>query len=190
MYVLAAALRARTHARALYMFTRALVSVAIVAVGMARLVTDSTSTAARCVATAIWSPASLFGDPADFRLAHQAADPVAAVFLLDDDVTPWTLHGLPVLQHTLEHLLGLLSRLVVLRSDAQVILVVPAIHAFMDGPAQNAVGFVAEFTDELVDLILVDAPPSTVGSLTVEAVLGAALCDAQAQLQHPLVLFV
>lgn len=38
-------------------------------------------------------------------------------------------------------------------------------------PAENAVGFIAEFAVELVDFILVDAPPSTVGSLTVEAVL-------------------
>ena len=38
-------------------------------------------------------------------------------------------------------------------------------------PAENTVGFVAEFTVELVDFIFVDAPPSTVGSLTVEAVL-------------------
>lgn len=38
-------------------------------------------------------------------------------------------------------------------------------------PAENAVGFIAEFALELIDIILVDAPPSTVGSLTVEAVL-------------------
>lgn len=57
-----------------------------------------------------------------------------------------------------------------------------------DYPAENAVGFVAEFTVELIDFVLVDAPPSTVGSLTVEAVLRAALRDAQAQLQKPLVL--
>lgn len=57
-------------------------------------------------------------------------------------------------------------------------------------PAENAVGFVAEFTVELVDFILVDAPPSTVGSLTVEAVLRAAFRDAQTQLQEPLVLLL
>lgn len=153
-------------------------SVAVLAVGMAGLIIDSASTAPRCVTAAIWSPASLFGDPADFCLAHQTADPITAVFLLNDDVTPWTFHGLPVLQQALEHLLRLLRRLVVLCTDAQVILVVLAVHAFMDGPAENAVGFIAEFTVELVDFILVDAPPSTVGSLTVEAVLRAALRDA------------
>lgn len=42
---------------------------------------------------------------------------------------------------------------------------------------------------ELIDLVLVDAPSSTVWSLTVEAVLCSALCDAQTQLQKPLVLF-
>lgn len=42
-------------------------------------------------------------------------------------------------------------------------------------PAENAVGFIAELAVELVDFVLVDAPPSTVGGLTVEAVLGAAL---------------
>ena len=55
-------------------------------------------------------------------------------------------------------------------------------------PAEDTVGFIAEFTVELVDFILVDAPASTVGSLTVEAVLRAAFCDAQTQLQKPLVL--
>lgn len=55
-------------------------------------------------------------------------------------------------------------------------------------PAENAVGFIAEFTVELIDFILVDAPPSTVRSLTVEAVLRAAFCNAQTQLQKPLVL--
>lgn len=58
----------------------------------------------------------------------------------------------------------------------------------MDGPAEDAVGFFAELTEELVDFVLVDAPPPTVGSLTVEAVLGAALCDAQTHIQKPLVL--
>lgn len=52
--------------------------------------------------------------------------------------------------------------------------------------AENAVGFFADLAVELVDFVLVDAPPSTVGSLTVEAVLGAALCDVQAQLHKPL----
>lgn len=55
-------------------------------------------------------------------------------------------------------------------------------------PAENAVGFIAELTVELVDFILVDTPPSTVGSLTVEAVLCTAFCNAQTQLQKPLVL--
>ena len=38
-------------------------------------------------------------------------------------------------------------------------------------PAKNAVGFTADVTDELVDFVLVYAPASAVGSLTVEAVL-------------------
>lgn len=154
-----------------HVFISVLPSVAILAVGMARLIIDSASTAPGCVAAAIRSPASLFGDPADFCLAHQTANPITAVFFLDDDVTPWTFHGLPILQQALKHLLRLLSRLVVLCSDAQIILVVPAIHATVDGPAENAVGFKAEFTVELIDFILVDAPPSAVGRLTVETVL-------------------
>lgn len=55
-------------------------------------------------------------------------------------------------------------------------------------PAEDAVGLIAEFTVELIDVVLVDAPPSTVGSLAVEAVLRAAFCDAQTQLQKALVL--
>lgn len=54
-------------------------------------------------------------------------------------------------------------------------------------PAENAVGFTTEFTVELIDFILIDAPSSTVGSLTVEAVLWAAFCDVQTQLQKALV---
>lgn len=42
----------------------------------------------------LWSPASLFGHPADLRLTHQTADPVAAVLLLDDHLTFGTVHGL------------------------------------------------------------------------------------------------
>lgn len=80
-----------------FRFVSLLPSVAVLAVGMARLLIDSASTAPRYVAISIWSPASLFGDPADFCLAHQTADPVTAIFLLDDDVTPWTFHGLPIL---------------------------------------------------------------------------------------------
>lgn len=48
--------------------------------------------------------------------------------------------------------------------------------------AKKAIGLIAEVALELIDIILVDAPPSTVGGLTVEAVLGAALCDVQTQL--------
>lgn len=57
-------------------------------------------------------------------------------------------------------------------------------------PAEDAVGLVAQLAVELVDLVLVDAPPSTVGGLTVEAVLCAALRDAQAHLQKALVLLL
>lgn len=61
---------------------------------------------------------------------------------------------------------------------------------FQKYPAENAVDLLAEFTVELIDLVLVDAPAATVGRLTVEAVLRAALRDAQTQLQEALVLLV
>lgn len=54
--------------------------------------------------------------------------------------------------------------------------------------AENAVGFVAEFTLEFVHFILVDAPACAVGGLAVKAVLRAAFCDVQTQLQKLLVL--
>lgn len=57
-------------------------------------------------------------------------------------------------------------------------------------PAQNAVGFVAELTVELVHFVLIDAPSSTVGRLAVEAVLGATFSDAQTQVQEALVLLL
>lgn len=78
-------------------FISVLASMAILAVGMARLIIHSAFTAPRYVAAAIWSPASLFGDPADFCPAHQTADPITTVFFLDDDVTPRTFHGLSIL---------------------------------------------------------------------------------------------
>lgn len=57
-------------------------------------------------------------------------------------------------------------------------------------PAENAVGYIAEFTVELVDLVLVDAPTPTVGRLAMKAVLRAAFCNDQTQLQEPLVFLV
>lgn len=60
----------------------------------------------------------------------------------------------------------------------------------MDGSAEKAVSLIAEVAAELIDFVLIDAPPSTVGGLTVEAVLRAALCDVQTQLQEPLVLLL
>lgn len=164
--------------------------VAILAVGMTGLIVDSTSTATRCVAASIRSPSSLLCDPADFSLAHQTTDPVAAIFFLDDDVTPRAFHGFSVCHHVLQHLLCLLSCFVVLCSDAQVILIVLTIHVFVDGSAEKAVSLIAEVAAELIDFVLIDAPPSTVGGLTVEAVLRAALCDVQTQLQEPLVLLL
>lgn len=55
-------------------------------------------------------------------------------------------------------------------------------------PAEDAVGLVAELTVELVHFVLIDAPPSTVGSLAVEAVIGATFSDAQTHIQEALVL--
>lgn len=138
---------------------------------MTGLIIDSTSTSTSYVTVAIWAPSSLFSDPTDFCSAHQAADPVTSIFFLDNDVTPWAFHGFPILQQALQHLFSFLSCFIILCSYTQVILVVLAIHVFVDGPAENAVGFVAEFTVKFIDFILIDAPPTTVGSLTVEAVL-------------------
>lgn len=45
----------------------------------------------------IWTPSSLFSDPADFCPAHDTADPVTAIFLLDDDPTLWAFHGFAIL---------------------------------------------------------------------------------------------
>lgn len=54
-----------------------------------------------CVDIHFWSPASLFCNPADFCFAHQTADPITSVFFLDDDVTQWAFHGLPILKQVL-----------------------------------------------------------------------------------------
>lgn len=55
-------------------------------------------------------------------------------------------------------------------------------------PAENAVGLVAELTVELVHFVLIDAPPSTVGCLAVEAAIRATFSDAQTHVQKALVL--
>lgn len=74
------------------------VSVAVLTVGVAALIVHSAPATTGRVTVTVWPPASLFGDPADFRLAHQAAKPVTAVFFLDNDVTAWTFHGFSILQ--------------------------------------------------------------------------------------------
>lgn len=51
----------------------------------------------RTAACYLWSPPRLLGHPADFRLAHQTAEPITTILLLDDDVTTWTFHGLSIL---------------------------------------------------------------------------------------------
>lgn len=48
------------------------------------------------------SPSGLFSHPADLGLAHQTADPVTAVFLLDDHLTFGTVHCLAIVQELLE----------------------------------------------------------------------------------------
>lgn len=50
----------------------------------------------------VWTPSSLFSDPADFCPAHDTADPVTAIFLLDDDPTLWAFHGFTILQQPLQ----------------------------------------------------------------------------------------
>ena len=55
-----------------------------------------------CVCVYLWSPASLFGGPADLSLAHATADPITAVFLLHHYLTRWTVHSVPSLQQLLQ----------------------------------------------------------------------------------------
>ena len=56
--------------------------------------------------------------------------------------------------------------------------------------AENTVDLLAELAGELVDLVLIHTPALAVGRLAVEAVLLAALGDAQPQVQEALVLLL
>ena len=54
-----------------------------------------------CECTYIGAPASLFGSPADLSLTHTAANPVAAVFLLNHNLTGRAVHCVASLHHFL-----------------------------------------------------------------------------------------
>jgi len=51
----------------------------------------------------LWTPASLFSDPADLGLTDGAHDPVTSVFLDNDHLTCRTFHCVTKLQQLLKH---------------------------------------------------------------------------------------
>ena len=87
----------------------------------------------------------------------------------------------------LQHDLRLLRCLVVGCPDAEIFLVLLAVHSFMDGSARQAVLVTTHGAAEEVDEILVDAPALAVRSLAVVAVDLLALCQVQAAAQEALV---
>jgi len=87
----------------------------------------------------------------------------------------------------LQHDLRLLCGLVVGCPDAEIFLVLFAVHSFMDGTARQAVLMMTHRAAEEVDEILIDAPAMAVWSLAVVAVDLLALCQVQAAAQEALV---
>lgn len=79
---------------------------AIIAFGVALDSVEATLTACRRVPLAPGSPAWPTSDPADLRLAHAAAEPVATPLLHEYHLAGGAEHGLAPADHLVQHLLG------------------------------------------------------------------------------------
>lgn len=79
---------------------------AIIAFGMALDSVKATLTACRGVSLAPGAPARAAGNPTYLRLAHAAAEPVAAPLLHEHHPAGGAMHGLPPADHLLQHLPG------------------------------------------------------------------------------------
>jgi hypothetical protein len=69
-----------------------------------------------------------------------------------------------------QHILSSFGCFIVFSHALQVVLILLTVHSLVVGLAEDAVGLAANRALELVDLVLVDTPPSAVGSLAVETV--------------------
>lgn len=87
----------------------------------------------------------------------------------------------------LQHFIGLLSSFVVGGPDAEVLLVLLAVHALVNGLTGQTVLLLTDWTREEVDQVLVDTPARAVIGLAVEAVPFLALCCHQTALEMFLV---
>lgn len=154
---------------------------------MARNPVDPAAAAPTGVPWAPRAPAWTLGDPADLGVADSAADPVTAVLLLYHNPALRAVHRLTLLQHHPQHLRCLPGSHIILSPKGQVVLILPAIHALMDGLAEQTVDMGAHGTGELVDIILKEAPAPAVGRLAVVAQGAAVLCDGHTQVQEALV---
>lgn len=145
----------------------------VLTIWVTRGTVDATFTSTRDVSITLRTPSGLFGHPTDLRLTHEAADPVTTVFLLDDHFAFRTVHGFTILQHHLEYLCGSFGCSIVLCPEAKVILVVFTVHVFVNGLAEEAIGFIADVAGKLVDIVFKYAPAGAVRGFTVVTVLTA-----------------
>lgn len=161
--------------------------VAVLTAWMAWNPIDPAAAATTGVPWAPRAPAWTLGDPADLSVADSTADPVTAVLLLHHNPALWAVHGLALLQHHPQHLGCLLGSHIIPSPMGQVILVLSAIHALVDGLAEQTIDAGAHRTGELVDVILKEAPASAVWGLAVVAQGASILCDGHTQVQETLV---
>lgn len=161
--------------------------VAVLTAWMAWNPIDPAAAATTGVPWAPRAPAWTLGDPADLSVADSTADPVTAILLLHHNPALWAVHGLALLQHHPQHLSCLLGSHIIPSPMGQVILVLSAIHALVDGLAEQTVDAGAHRTGELVDVILKEAPAPAVGGLAVVAQGASILCDGHTQVQETLV---
>lgn len=89
----------------------------------------------------------------------------------------------------LKILLSLFRRLIILRSPFQVILIFFTVHISVNSFASQTVGLLTHRTVKRVHIILVQTPPLTVRSFTVEAIGSLTLRCCETSVQEPVEIF-
>lgn len=123
----------------------------VVAVFMAWLSFHSTSTSSTDIPNSQRSPTWPLCDPANLCFTYGTLYPITSILLLNNNFTLGTLHSITFLQQFLQHFIGLLGSFVVGGPDAEVLLVLLAVHALVNGLTGQTVLLLTDWTREEVD---------------------------------------